>query len=57
MRLVCSCSMYPVYDMGFDLIILRHFGVIWCTCLKMACNSKMDDHRAKQTEIWESGIV
>ena len=32
-----------------------HFGVIRCTCLKMACNSKVASRRAKQSEIWDWG--
>ena len=27
------------------------------TCLKMAYNSKMFAHRAKLSEIWDSGVV
>ncbi len=32
-----------------------NFGVIWCTCHKIACSSKTAGHRAKQIEIWDSG--
>ncbi len=31
-----------------------HFWVIWCSCLKMACNSKTDGRRVKQSEIYDS---
>ncbi len=34
-----------------------YFGVIRCTCLKMAYNSKMSDHRAKRSEIWDLGTL
>ncbi len=32
-----------------------HLGVIQCTCLKIACNSKTAGRRAKWSEIWELG--
>ncbi len=32
-----------------------HFGVIRCTCLKMACNWETDARRGKPTEIWGLG--
>ncbi len=35
----------------------RDIGVIWCTCLKMACNSKMAGHKKKRILIWDSGVV
>ncbi len=32
----------------YDLVIFKVFwGIIRCTCVKMACNSKMVDPRAK----------
>ncbi len=31
--------------------------MIRCTCLKMACNSKMDGNRAKLSEFWDSGTL
>ena len=34
-----------------------HFGVIQCTCLKMACNSKMVNGRATRSEIWDSWLL
>ncbi len=33
-----------------------HIGIIWCTSLKMASNSKLVDHMAKGTEFWVSGV-
>ncbi len=50
-----SCGMYIGYSWPF--IIQGYFGVIWCTCLKMVCNSKTASHRAKWSEIWESWVV
>ncbi len=37
--------------------IQGHFWVIWCTFLKMTCNSKMAGCKAKQIEIWGSGGI
>ncbi len=34
-----------------------HFGVTLCACLKIVCISKMADHRARQTKIWDSRIL
>ena len=33
------------------------FGVIRCTCLEVACNSRMVGGRAKQFEIWDRGVL
>ena len=32
-----------------------HFGVLWCTCLEMTCNSKTGVRREKRSVIWEGG--
>ncbi len=48
-----SCGLsYYVYGacmacMGYlwPFSVQSHFGVIWCTCLKMACNSKTADRK------------
>ncbi len=34
-----------------------HFGIIVCTCLKMACIVKRAGHGAKLTETWDSGTI
>ncbi len=48
---------YNMYGVPLTFSVQGHFGVIQCACLKMACNSKRDDYRAKQTEIWDLGLV
>ncbi len=49
-----SCNIY----MGtFDLTVLKVIGIIRCTCLKRACNSKTAGRRAKRSEIWDLAIV
>ncbi len=43
----------PIVD-AFDLLVFKVIlGVIQCTCLKMAFNSKTADHKAKRREIWD----
>ncbi len=38
----------------FDLLVFKViWGVIRCTCLKMACSSKAAGHRVKRSEIWD----
>ncbi len=41
----------------FDLSVQGHFDVIWCTCLKIACNLLMAGRRAEQIEICDLWIV
>ena len=37
--------------------VQSNFGVIRCTCFKMACNLKTAGPRANLTEIWGSGVL
>ncbi len=38
----------------FALLVFKViFGVIWCTCLKMACNSNTGVRGGKRSEIWK----
>ena len=40
----------------FDLIVFNAiFRIMWCTCPKMAYNSKIAGRCAKWIEIWDSG--
>ena len=45
--------MYLAYLWPFS--VQGHFGVIQCTCLKMAHNSKTSDRKGKLIKIWDSG--
>ncbi len=49
---------YTIY-MGYlwPFSVEGHLGVIRCTCLKVACNSKMAGHRAKRSEIWDLRVL
>ena len=48
-----------IYIWGtFDLLSVEcQFVLIWCACLKRVCDSDMVVGRAKQSEIWDSGVV
>ena len=48
MEYIWPCSMCSVQ---------RHFGVLQCTLLKMACILKKTGCRVKQSEIWDSGVL
>ncbi len=50
-----SCHMYMGHLWPFS--VLGHLGFIQCSCLKMACNSKIAGCRMKRSEIWESWVV
>ncbi len=50
-RLTLVCIHIPLIH-----TVQGHLGVIRCTCLKMACFSKMADCRMKRTEIWDSSL-
>ncbi len=41
----------------FDYVGFIIFGVIQCTCLKMAYNLTTAGFRAKQSEIWDLGAL
>ncbi len=43
-----ECTFHPAVH------VQGHFGIIYCTCLKLACNMNTG-HRAQWTEIWDSG--
>ena len=54
----CSGIVLSLIVGTFDRLVLQgHSGLIWCTCLKMACNSKVACFRAERIEIWESWVV
>ena len=55
---ICDLCILVTY-MGYiwPCRVQGHFGVIRYTCLKMTCISKTAGHRAKRTEIWDSGIL
>ena len=45
-----------IFGLILLLLGLRSFGVIQCTCLRMACNSKMAGRILKRSESLKSGI-
>ena len=46
-----------IYRVIWPCGVQGQFGVIQCTCLKMACISKRAGHRAKRSEIWDSWTI
>ncbi len=48
---------HVLYWCVWSFSVPGHFNVIWCTCLKMACNSKTAVCRKKRSEIWKSGVA
>ena len=49
-------NLYNMYWVPLTFSFQGHFGII-CTCLKMACNPKTANRRAKQIEICHSRII
>ncbi len=46
------------YTGAFALLVFKVIlGVIWCICLKMACNSKTGVRGEKRSEIWKSVVT
>ncbi len=49
-------------NLSFTLVpgtftVQGHLGVIWCTCLNMARNSKTGVGRERRSEIWNLGVA
>ena len=58
LRKLARMSMNPTFIlMHWSFSVRGYFGVIWCTCLKIASSSNTDVRREKRNEIWKSGVA